>query len=142
MGKKSPLFPLSPIVISPAERVSFPSEEAINESRILCWLQNDSLINPPPRITIRFFLRNATSFLNQKVFSFMKIALLFSGIFRGMSLAASIVFRRSPSLTPINHFPKKAFLFLHLSRQLELTAVKKAWVQQTCKERGYSTQKC
>lgn len=45
MGKKSPLFSLSPFVISPAERKSFPSEEAINTSQLLCWLQNKS-VNP------------------------------------------------------------------------------------------------
>lgn len=74
------------------------------------------LLTLPPRITIKLFLRNATPLPYQKVSSFRKTALLFGGIFPGTSLAASIVSRRNPNLTPINHFPKKAFLFLHLSR--------------------------
>lgn len=68
------------------------------------------------RITIRFFLHSVTSLPNKKVSPFIKITLLFSGIFQSMNLAASFVSHRSPNLTSINHFPKKTFLFLHLSR--------------------------
>lgn len=61
------------------------------------------LLTLPPRITIKLFLRNATSLPYQKVSSFMETAMLFSGVFQGTSLAASIVSRRNPNLTPINH---------------------------------------
>lgn len=110
MGKKSPLFSLSAIVISPAKRKSFSSEEAINVSQILCWLQNNSPINPssknhhqvlPARCNISPIPESP----------FMKIALLFSGIFQGMSLAASTVSHRSPSLTQSLIFLRKPSYF-------------------------------
>lgn len=90
------------------------------------------------RITIRFFLHNVKSLPNKKVSSFIKITLLLSGIFQSMNLAASFVSQRSPSLTSINHFPVQTFLFLCVSSQLELAAVRKAQAQKPVKKGLYN----
>lgn len=94
------------------------------------------LLTLPLRVTIRLFLHNTTSLLFQKISFFIKVVLLFSCIFPRHEPGSFNCLLREPYLTPINHSLQKAFLFLHLSRQPEPTAIKKAWVQQIYKVRG------
>lgn len=67
MGKKSPLFQLSPIVISPSEegkKKAFQMEKPAMQAEFYAGYKTTLLLTLHLRITIRFFLHNVTSLPN------------------------------------------------------------------------------